>query len=313
MNGGTSGPPSPSEVFRLLGNETRIDILQALWDRGATEYGPPVAFSVLFDDVGASDPGNFNYHLRRLRDSVVSRSDDGYRLRRPTTRLFRTVLADAGSVDAAFGPNPLAVPCPHCHGSLTGRYLDDLFTVRCVDCVGGVVGLDVPGGTVAQFELPPAAVRDRTADEVLTVAEFVAGAEAAAVGRRVCPACLGVLETTVDRCGRHVDDGGPCRACGTRDEVGVAAVCGTCRYARQFSVVEAALATPAVAAFLTDRGLSPDRLPLSHLRPGSRAFPATVRVEVESTGPLVVAVVVELGDTLAVVYDESFGVVDVRR
>jgi DNA-binding transcriptional ArsR family regulator len=325
MNGGTSGRLSPSEVFSLLGSETRIDILQALWDRGATEYGPPVPFSVLFEDVGASDPGNFNYHLRRLRGPIVSRSDDGYRLRSPATRLFRTVLATADGVDAASGPDPLAVSCPHCDGSLTGQYRDEVFTVRCVDCAGGFVGLGLPAGTVAQFELPPAAVRGRTADEALSVAEFVAATEATALGRRVCPVCLGRLEAAVDRCERHAADAGPCLTCGTRDEVGVTAVCGTCRYTRQFSAVEAALSTPAVASFLTARGVTPGQPPLAHLRPGSEAFPATVTVVTESRRPLVVAVVtesrrplvvavvVELGDVLTAVYDDAFRVVEVRR
>jgi hypothetical protein len=68
-----------------------------------------------------------------------------------------------------------------------------------------------------------------------------------------------------------------------------------------------------VASFLTARGVTPGQPPLAHLRPGSEAFPATVTVVTESRRPLVVAVVVELGDVLTAVYDDAFRVVEVRR
>ena len=48
----------PAEAFALLGNETRMDILQALWeahDPFAERNG--LAFSGLFDRVGITDSG----------------------------------------------------------------------------------------------------------------------------------------------------------------------------------------------------------------------------------------------------------------
>ncbi|MEF8791004.1 MAG: ArsR family transcriptional regulator, partial [Haloarculaceae archaeon] len=69
-----------TEAFELLGNETRLAILVALWE----QYEPfgrdgAVRFSELRARVGTADSGRFNYHLDRLDDHFVESTDDGYR------------------------------------------------------------------------------------------------------------------------------------------------------------------------------------------------------------------------------------------
>jgi len=48
----------PEDVFTLLSDDIRVEILQALW-----EADDPVAFSELHGAVGIRDSGQFNYHL----------------------------------------------------------------------------------------------------------------------------------------------------------------------------------------------------------------------------------------------------------
>lgn len=58
--GGESTARPPDSVFGLLGDETRLDILQALWEQyDPTATDNAVAFSELFDRVDVADTGNF--------------------------------------------------------------------------------------------------------------------------------------------------------------------------------------------------------------------------------------------------------------
>ena len=67
---------APDDAFELLGNETRVRILQTL---GTADE--PVPFSELHDRVGLRDSGQFNYHLDRLVGHFLQKTD------RKSTRL----------------------------------------------------------------------------------------------------------------------------------------------------------------------------------------------------------------------------------
>ncbi|MFW6152937.1 MAG: winged helix-turn-helix domain-containing protein [Halobacteriota archaeon] len=66
----------PPDLFDLLSDATRRRIIEELYV--ASE--PTLRFSELTRRVGVRDSGRFNYHLSRLRGSVVERTDEGYRL-----------------------------------------------------------------------------------------------------------------------------------------------------------------------------------------------------------------------------------------
>lgn len=57
---------SPDEAFAVLGNETRMEILQSL---GEAER--PLVFSELREAVEIDDPGQVNYHLNQLKRHFV--------------------------------------------------------------------------------------------------------------------------------------------------------------------------------------------------------------------------------------------------
>lgn len=75
-----SGPQitgeTPEEAFSLVANETRFQILQALWEADATQQ----TFPDLRASVGIRDSGQFNYHLGKLIPEFVRQPDDGYEL-----------------------------------------------------------------------------------------------------------------------------------------------------------------------------------------------------------------------------------------
>jgi DNA-binding transcriptional ArsR family regulator len=93
---GAAGPAA-TEAFKLLGDETRLAILLALWEAHEPfADGDAVGFSTLRDRVGTADSGRFNYHLDRLTDHFVRRTDDGYELREAGLTVGRSVIAVAG-------------------------------------------------------------------------------------------------------------------------------------------------------------------------------------------------------------------------
>ncbi len=75
-----------ADAFEILGNETRLAILFALWE--AMDPGSPlsepsdpaVSFSDLKERVGIRDSGQFNYHLDKLVGPFVDQSEEGYTL-----------------------------------------------------------------------------------------------------------------------------------------------------------------------------------------------------------------------------------------
>lgn len=72
---------SAAGLFDQLSDATRIGIVTALfrqWERCPED--PCLTFSQLYERVDIDDSGRFNYHLKRLRDELVERREDGYTL-----------------------------------------------------------------------------------------------------------------------------------------------------------------------------------------------------------------------------------------
>jgi len=67
-------------IFSLLSDETRLAIVRELAACRLGESEPRLSFSALRTRVGIDDAGRFNYHLGRLRGSLVEKGEDGYGL-----------------------------------------------------------------------------------------------------------------------------------------------------------------------------------------------------------------------------------------
>ena len=73
----------PTDALEVLGNETRMAILQELADADRT-----LSFSDLRERVGTRDTGKFNYHLRKLCAYFVRQTEGGYELGHAGTRVI---------------------------------------------------------------------------------------------------------------------------------------------------------------------------------------------------------------------------------
>ena len=147
----------PEEVFAVLGNETRIDILRAFVDADG-----PLTFSQLREAVGMRDSGQFNYHLGKLVGTFVRESEDGEGYE-PTLAALQVVGAlVAGTYTAEVTVDPIEVddPCPSCgERPLVVTFEDDQAHLKCTHCEEFRSHYSFPPGTVEQYdrdELPAA-------------------------------------------------------------------------------------------------------------------------------------------------------------
>jgi len=171
----------PEDVFSLLGNETRVEILQAL----AENPEEPMSFSDLRERVGVRDSGKFNYHLGKLADHFVRHTDEGYRLSMAGMQVVGALIAGTYTADATLDPIEVDDPCPSCGETpILVRYEDEHAHITCSSCDEFFNRFAFPPGNLDQFDVDDL---PETMDRWLrtTFHRVVSG---------FCPACSGRMD-----------------------------------------------------------------------------------------------------------------------
>lgn len=252
---------TPDDAFAVLGNETRMDILQTL--AGADE---PLSFSELRDRVGVSDSGQFNYHLDKLVGHFLESTGDGYQLQRAGERVVESVLSGAITEAPRIEPSIIDQPCPLCGARVRVSYQQEWVSMACTQCEGvyGESGAseDVASelmeqGYLGGQPLPPAGVKDRSAAEVLGAADTWSSVETLAAATGMCPRCSAPLEQSVRVCENHDADDGLCEVCDYRHAVKIDRWCTNCPYEGEGAAVLGIAANTELLAFQTSNGLNP--------------------------------------------------------
>lgn len=302
----------PGEAFALLGNETRIEILRALWEtHDPDEADSGVPFSVLFDQIDMEDTGNFTYHLEKLCEHFVQQTDTGYELTRAGFTVVQTVIAGSVHQAPALDEAEVDALCPLCGSEIAvSTRTKDTIVIRCTQCPGHWTE-NWPQGTIFAFDMPPAGLRNRTPDEVFrgTLSWRTHRIETMVAG--VCPVCAGTVDRSLTLCEDHHPeaDDGVCTACGKRFQTVVTHVCTVCKEKLRIPIAGEVLFHPAVIAFFYDRGIehrigSWDAIARAH------DYEHTIL----STDPLRLLVTFPLGeDEIRVTLDEELTVVDVSE
>lgn len=246
---------SPDDAFTLVGDGTRIAILQALW-AAHDPYAPDnaVPFSELYERVGADDTGNFNYHLGRLSGHFVRRTEEGYELAAPGFRVVRAIVAGGVTDDPTLDPTPVGATCRQCGDPLTVTYEDGTTWARCSSCAGY---WPRRGGEVFGFDLPPEGLRDRTPDEVFDATIAYSIRRFATMADGVCPECGGTADASLSVCADHDPKAGEgvCAACDSHFVGVIVAVCTACKFAWRSPGYAPVNHHPALVAFYYDHGV----------------------------------------------------------
>lgn len=262
------GGLSPDEAFAILGDETRLQILRVL---GETEG--PLTFSELYSRTDYDRTPNFNYHLMKLVDHFVEKTDEGYVLRRTGRRVVEAVLSGAVTDAPVVKRTPVDTPCFLCGGQMEVSYREERLAIYCTDCGGTrsessdtVDGpTEAAGDIIGGVGLPPAGVHGRTPTELLRAAEIWSVAHGQATTRSVCPRCSAPIDRTVRVCEDHDATDGRCDACGQRFAVTTAVNCTNCIFDGESVFTSYLLGTTEVMAFLLDHGIDPIQPEAFHL------------------------------------------------
>lgn len=182
----------PATAFSLLGDKTRVEILQQLLAaERADPSDPALSFATLQERCGVERSNRLSYHLSKLEDVFVTRTDEGqYRFTAAGWGVSRAILrgtyaAGARPVDDI----PLESHCSACGGPLRTTDDDGIVVIECADCE-----------TVhTRYFLPPGALECRDSGERARAVDSVVRREMALAADGVCPGCLGVMTGRLDR------------------------------------------------------------------------------------------------------------------
>jgi hypothetical protein len=308
-----AGAARPHEVnaFGVLGNETRLAILLALWEA----YEPHasdnmLSFTELRERVGIRQGGQFDYHLDKLVGHFVRKTDDGYELRQAGRRVIYAVLSEAVTNAPVMERTRINHPCPYCGASIEVRYNEGHVEKYCTDCAG-MTARDDPDqrGYLGCLVLPPAGLQGRSTEEAFRAAWVWSRLSVLAVANGICPHCSATLERWVDACEDHDPGDGLCASCDRRHAVAFHFDCPNCIYNRHGTAEVGLAAHSDLLAFLTARGLNPVS-PTEMAAVDRLLNDSTERVR--STEPFEAEVTFTAGDeSLALTVDDDLNVVDV--
>ncbi|WP_435076687.1 winged helix-turn-helix domain-containing protein [Halococcus sp. AFM35] len=222
---------APADAFALIGNETRLSILEALW---RAEDGP-VRFSALNEMVGMRDSAQFNYHLGKLTDQYVRKVEEGYELRTAGAKVVSAVLAGSFTEHPRLEPFTTDDGCTQCGEALVASYDEEMLALDCPEC----------GRAHGEYSFPPGGLNDRTNEEVLEAFDQRVRHLHCLAKDGVCPECSGRMNTTISR------EGECCLGVGLRADH----VCEQCSHSLCSAIGLSLLDRSPVVAFHRDHGI----------------------------------------------------------
>lgn len=193
-------------AIELVSHEVRADILIEL-ARQQRDHpdDQTLRFSELRDRVGHDDPGNFNYHLKRLVGTLVERTEAGYRLSDVGHRFVAVLRSGRFDPDVSKQFPEYEPPCLFCDDRMAVEYEDGLLRTACEN------------GHESRLNVGPELLDDRPIEGVLNAALCRSLLEGRAFLDGICPFCDGPTTGGL----RRISDGpvpvaydGHCERCG---------------------------------------------------------------------------------------------------
>jgi len=276
----------PAEAFALVGNETRVTILEALWH---TEE-QPAQFSTLYEMVETQNSSQFNYHLNQLTGHFIRKTEDGYELRTAGESVVQAVIEGSLTAHPSLDTFETGDDCTQCGEPLVASYTDEKLAIDCPEC----------NRAHGEFSFPPGGLLNRERDEILAAFNQRVRHLHCLAKDGVCPACSGQMETAIVR------EGDCCLDAGLRAEH----TCKQCQQSLCSTIGLALLDQSPVVAFYRDHGIDIGTTPYWLLDWCVSDDYTTVL----SRDPWRIEVSISLDDeTLTVTLDGDLGVVDTTR
>lgn len=279
-----------AEAFTLLGDETRLRIVDALGEHSDSGEFSTLPFAELREAVGMRDSGNFNYHLQKLVPRFVEATDEGYRLALPGIYVYRALRSGTYAPSEEGPRHEIEMACEECGAPEEVWVAEGRCHHGCADC--GIVHnrYPLPAGGLARFDAAnawPLLYGRLTVDSIAFLLGF-------------CPYCSGSVHTelSTERERLEYPEGDLTEAVATMS-------CEWCRWYVHSNVGALVSRHPALLEFYLRHGADP------FTEDVSRSF--DVDVTVESRDPWRLATTLAPPDdseTLRVVFDGSLAVVE---
>lgn len=300
---------SPDEAFAVLGDEARLQILQTLG-----EADESLVFSELFARVEYDDSSNFHYHLNKLLDHFIEKTDAGYALRQAGRRVVDAILSGAVTDDPVLEPTAVDKTCSVCSAPIKVAFHQERVKLHCPECDGIVSESRLEGNRFDAFgnqgfiPLPPAGVQGRTATEVLHAAELWVATNIRTAAKGICPRCSATVEQSTIVCEPHDATDGRCDECGLRFEANARLTCTNCLFDESVFVPAYLAIHTELMGFMIEHGIDPDS-------PEGFDFPmASVDEMVLSKDPFEARYTFIVDDdALALTVDDDLSVIDATR
>ncbi|WP_135855185.1 winged helix-turn-helix domain-containing protein [Halorussus salinus] len=184
---------SATEIFRLLADETRVDILRAVaiaqHELDQAGSGPAeLAFSEIYDHVDVENTSKLSYHLGELTGTYLRKGDSGYSLSHAGERIVRFILSGNYERPDSFGPESVAGVCVFCgEEELEACLSQQFFRIDCRECDRQVTGQPIT----------PAQAKTRDGDALVESVKLRSVDDYRQIRRGMCPECGARLTAAV--------------------------------------------------------------------------------------------------------------------
>jgi len=275
------------DTFELISNPNRISILRSLLESGrGSPMDPWLNYSELHAHSGIQDKGNFNYHLNRLIDSFVIKTEKGYRLSLFGFRVMGLIEAGMYDPDKSVESMMVSGECLYCDAPIEIYYEDSACKLECKD-----------GHVLSEgLTLFPNVIESRTPSKITEITALTSYQSIELTLKEICPLCQGRITGEI-RCfegEEHYRYYGECHQCG--NQVGC-------------SVGECAICHPKAAVFFYNQGIDIRMMPFWEL-PFCRWGAETIVTE----DPLRVRIdIAHDGDELSLTFDREASVVETNE
>lgn len=181
------------EVFGLLSDGTRVDVLRAIAvaqrDQEDVDSGPAaLTFSEIYDRVDVDNTSKLSYHLGELTGTFLWKRDEQYSLSHAGEHVVRFVLSGNYENPTSVDATPVSGRCLYCGGeSLEANLNHQFWYVQCTSCDRPVTGLSVT----------PAQTRSAEGEELIRSVVGRHTVQVEHVRRGICPECAGSLSSEV--------------------------------------------------------------------------------------------------------------------
>lgn len=238
---------SEEQLFKLLGSDIRMSILQVLWqefhfEAYVTQSRDPLSFTDLRARSEYDGSGNFGYHLDQLTGILVERQDDGYLLSPLGYNLLRAIDTYATFEYETIGETVLEDSCPFCGGDLVGSYQREILEVLCRDCDGLA-----EEGHFTFVQLASTTATGLDMSRLLDIGTLTLEKRVDHARHGLCWECHSDLNRTLDVCETHErGEGGTCDDCTLRYATKLEVTCPNCGTGGTGPLLEYAILVPAV-------------------------------------------------------------------